>query len=98
GSFPGEFGGSLERRQRQPTGLGDVALGRGPLHDQLAGKESETGQVALGMGKDRQVPVEVDDLLAFGSAGQVAIDLHAACRKNRKLDLRHTPLLSRTSA
>jgi transposase len=49
------------------------------------------------MGKDRQVPVVIDHLLGFGSAGQVAIDLHTARRKDRKLNLRHPPLLSRTA-
>jgi hypothetical protein len=55
----------------------------------LTGEKSEAGQIVFGMGKDRQVAIEINHLLAFDPTSKLTIDLHTACRKNGKLHLRH---------
>src|SRR5690348_5412890 len=60
-----------------------------PCTIELTGEKSEAGQIVFGMGKDRQVAIEINHLLAFDPTSKRTIDLHTACRKNGKLHLRH---------
>jgi len=92
-TLPIKLGGSLDRHQRHPKGFGDVPLRRAALHDQLTGEQTKTGQVTLGVREDRQMPIVIDDLIAFAPARQIAIELDAAVGENRKLDLGHAQLL-----
>src|SRR5271165_6168137 len=92
-SFPIELGCPLDGHQRHTERLGHVALRRAALHDELTGEKPEAGQIAFRMGKDRQVPIEINHLLAFHPTGKLTIDLHTASRKNGKLHLWHPLLL-----
>jgi hypothetical protein len=59
----------------------------------LTGEKSEAGQIVFGMGKDRQVAIEIHHLLAFDPTSKLTIDLHTAGRKKGKLHSRHPFLL-----
>jgi hypothetical protein len=41
----------------------------------LTGKKPEAGQIVLSMGKDRQMAIKINHLLAFYPTGKLTIDL-----------------------
>ncbi len=64
-----------------------VALGY-----ELAGKKTERSDVSDRMAENRKMPVEIPNHGVPFLKGKFTGDRRAAGRKNRELDLRHTPL------
>jgi len=90
GSFEAEFFASpLHGDDRHAEGLGDLALRRAAVGDELAGEKAERGDVLDGMGEDREVAIEVIYLAVALLESEFASEGGAADGKDGKLDLRH---------
>ena len=72
----------------------DVAGPHGSLLEQLAGEQPEAFQVVLGVGKDRQMAVEVDDLAVLALYGEVVGEGSQPGGEQGQLQLRHGPVWS----
>src|ERR1700716_234649 len=83
-AFTIELGRPLDGHQRHTERLGHVSLRRAALHDELTGEKPKARQIAFGMGKDRQVAIEINDLLALDptsnlwNSGSVALSCRAS--------------------
>jgi len=90
GTFQAQFfAGPLDGDVGHAEGLGNLALGRAAVGDELAGEKPERSDVIDRMGEYRQVAIEVINLAVALFESEFGGDGGAAGREHRKLNLRH---------
>ena len=83
------FAGPLHGDERDAECLGNLALRRAAVGDELAGEKAERSDVFGRMRENRKVAIEVTDLSVTLLESQFVGDGGAAGREDGKLDLRH---------
>ena len=80
---------AFDRCNGNSKGFDDLSLRCSAIDDELCGKETKAGDVVALVCEDRQMSVEINDLVATAFKGQVVVNDLCTVWKNGQLHLRH---------